>query len=145
MRLGSDIKALVTLYSSFPCSISEKERQVKCIEKNNLGQKQPLSRCRRRGRGPGRVTDRKTITSVTGDGIVIVGIQRLHKAHDVEVHADAFIPGNQRSNEKDEEQNQHSEIQNRKSDNSSLAELRLLQRVDGRANLTTVDTLVKLR
>ena len=47
------------------------------------------------------------------------------------------ISNNYWSNDEDEEDNEHEEVQDRKANDSSPTELRLLKRVNGRPDLTT--------
>lgn len=101
-----------------------------------------LRRCRR-GRRLSHKAGRKTGTRVAGSGVVVVGIKRLQEVHRevLEVLQDVLVPGNKRGDEKDQEQDKHGEVEDGEANDTSLAQLGLLQRINGRADLTADCTL----
>jgi hypothetical protein len=60
-------------------------------------------------------------------------LKYFHGQDDIELDV---LSGNNRTNDQGEEDNEKNKVKNRIADDPALAKLRLLQRVDGRANLT---------
>lgn len=55
------------------------------------------------------------------------------------------LPGNQRTNDEGNENDEHDKVEDGEADDSSLAKLRLLQRIDRGTNLSTMEILVQRR
>jgi hypothetical protein len=87
---------------------------------------------------PHRTLDTVGATSSDlGAGVVVVeaaGLKYLHGQGDIELDV---LSGNNRTNDQGEEDNEKNKVKNRIADDPALAKLGLLQRVDGRADLTT--------
>lgn len=68
-------------------------------------------------------------------GVVVVPVGRLLQLHDVDREADE-LGRNNGADDEDEEQHKHAEVHDGVANDAALAQLRLLERVDGRADLT---------
>lgn len=119
----------------------------------NLKSKDTLRTCgtRRSGRaktaGDRLHTSRQIAASVPVDGVVVFGVKRLQQTTTsdtrqrirVKTQCSLVLASDQGYNKQDKEKNEHREVENGKADNSSLPELRLLQGVNRRTDLTTIN------
>ena len=87
----------------------------------------------------------QTATSLGAGGVVVVPVVGLHEVHElVSVQTlegaveEAEVADNGGSDEDDHEQDEEGEVENGVTDDATLAELRLLEGVDGGADLATV-------
>ena len=88
-------------------------------------------------------------TSVSVDRVVVVVVKRLQQTTTsdarqrigVKTQCGLVLASDQGHNKQDEEKNEHREVENGKANNSSLPELRLLQGVNRRTDLTTINEL----
>lgn len=86
---------------------------------------------------------RQAVTRVVAGSIIVFArVQGLQELHGEVRKADAQIASDKWCNEKDEEQDQHCEIENGKTNHPSLAKLGLLERVDWRTDLSTKPKLI---
>jgi len=92
------------------------------------------------GTSPGTGSPRTRTDSsagVTGTGVVVVPVGRLLKIQDVDCRDIHELLDNDRANDQDEEEHKHRKVEDGVADDTALAKLRLLERVDWRTNLTT--------
>lgn len=90
----------------------------------------------------------KTATSLGAGSVVVVPVVGLHEVHEL-VSVQAFesavekakVADHSGSDKQDHEQDEEGEVEDSVADNATLAKLRLLQRVDRRADLATVDSV----
>jgi hypothetical protein len=88
----------------------------------------------------------QTATSLGASGVVVVPVAGLHEVLEaISVHAlegtvkEAEVADDSRSDEQDHEENEEGEVEDCVADDATLAKLGLLERVDRRADLATVD------
>jgi hypothetical protein len=90
----------------------------------------------------------QTATGLGGGGVIVVPVVGLHEVHELlSVQAlESFVEetkGTDHSgrDQQDHEENKEREVQDSVADNTTLAKFGLLERVDRRANLATVDVV----
>jgi hypothetical protein len=88
----------------------------------------------------------QTATSLGAGGVIVVPVAGLHEVHEaISVHAlegsvkKAEVADDSRGDEQNHEENEEGEVEDGVADNAALAKLGLLERVDRRADLATVD------
>ena len=122
------------------------------IELKDLKNKDTLRTCGTRGSGRAKTagnwlhTSRQVAPSIPIDGVVVFGDKRLQQTTTsdirqrirVKTQRGLVLASDQGHNKQDKEKNEHREVEDGKADNSSLPELRLLQGVDRRTDLTTI-------
>jgi hypothetical protein len=90
----------------------------------------------------------QTATSLGAGGVVVVPVAGLHEVHEaISVHAlegrveKAEVADDSRGDEQNHKENEEGEVEDGVADNATLAKLCLLERVDRRADLATVETI----
>lgn len=124
-------------WSDARCSQSDYQRHVlaKPCKSERLLHEVPANKCEgRRSRGSSSTSGS---TSLRSTGIVVVLTGRLEKVHGDRVrHIGQVLRGNQGASDECHKEDEKSEVKDRKANDSSPAKLGLLERVDGRTNLT---------
>lgn len=90
----------------------------------------------------------QTATSLGAGSVVVVPVVGLHEVHEL-VSVQAFesaveqakVTDHSRGNEQDHEQDEEGEVEDSVADDATLAKLGLLQGVDRRADLATIDVV----
>ena len=87
------------------------------------------------GSGPGQVTSVVESSGLEKSSGDTTGAAQLRQ------EAVEVVTTNNRSDDEDQEEEENCKVDDRVADDTSLAQLRLLERVDGRPDLTTADNV----